>query len=263
MNPDRPRGVTPRKSGAFDGIAPRAPKLRLGAAAVAVIMFSGCASLPQGTLRDPRDPFERVNRAVWNFNDTVDQMVLKPAAEFYEWALPPFVRDMVGNVFANVGDFVSAANHLLQGKPKQSAEHLARFTFNSTVGFFGAIDLATPMGFERQREDFGQTLGRWGMGPGPYMVLPLLGPSSVRDTAGFVVDINTDPLYQVLGAAPNGAVSGLRVIHTRASLLDSEKTLRGIALDRYTLIRDAYLARRRNLVYDGDPPDEPETKDNE
>src|SRR5450755_209098 len=159
--------------------------------------LQGCASLPPGSVRDPGDPWERYNRAAYAFNDTVDRAVLKPVARGYKAATPDVVRQGVGNFFGNLSDIPTVANDVLQGQFKSAATHVGRVAINSTFGLLGLVDLATRMGMERQRADFGQTLGVWGLDSGPYLVLPLLGPSSVRDTAGLGVDFFTDPVLRV------------------------------------------------------------------
>ena len=161
---------------------------------------------------------------------------------------------MVGNAVSNVGDLWTAANQLLQGKPADAASDLFRFTVNTTFGFFGVADMASPMGFEKHREDFGQTLGRWGLASGPYLVLPIFGPSSVRDGAGFAVDFAANPVRHTATEGQSNNFTLARIIDGRASLLSTERLIDGAALDRYSFIRDGYLQRRRNQVFDGNPP---------
>src|SRR5450432_530000 len=223
---------------------------------IAIMMFAvalqGCASLPPGSVRDPGDPWERYNRAAYAFNDTVDRAVLKPVAQGYKAVTPDVVRQGVGNFFGNLSDIPTVANDILQGQFKSAATHVGRVAVNSTFGLLGLVDLATRMGMERQRADFGQTLGVWGLGSGPYLVLPLLGPSSVRDTAGLGVDFFTDPVIYLGDGTVREAAAGLRLVDRRARVLDIEKTLKSIELDPYIFVRDAYLARRRNAVNHGD-----------
>lgn len=216
-------------------------------------LAGGCASTG-GSPAVARDPIEPVNRAVFAFNEKADAWVLKPVAQAYTNVVPEVLRMVVGNMIANVGDLWIAANQLLQGKPAEAASDLFRFTVNSTLGFAGMADLASPMGFEKHREDFGQTLGRWGLGSGPYLVLPIFGPSSLRDGAGFAVDIAADPVRRTATEGQSNNFSLTRIIDARASLLGTERLIDGAALDRYSFIRDGYLQRRRNQVYDGDPP---------
>jgi len=217
--------------------------------------FQGCASLPPGSIPNPGDPWERYNRAAYSFNDAVDRAVLKPVARGYRAATPDVVRQGVGNFFGNLSDIPTAANDVLQGQIKSAVTHLGRVAVNSTFGLLGLVDLATRMGMERQRADFGQTLGVWGLGSGPYLVLPLLGPSSVRDTAGLGVDFVTDPVLRLGDRTVQEAAGGLRLVDRRARVLDIEKTLTSIELDPYIFIRDGYLAMRRNAVNHGDSSD--------
>jgi phospholipid-binding lipoprotein MlaA len=214
---------------------------------------SGCAHT------NPRDPLEQFNRGVYVFNDTVDNVLLKPVATGYRAVTPQFVRTGVRNFFSNLDDITVVINGLLQFKIPQALSDTGRFVLNSTVGLLGFIDVATYFGLEKHNEDFGQTLGYWGMGSGPYLVLPFLGPSSFRDGVGRFVDaFYTDVVWYIDHIRTRNILLGTRVVSNREALLDSEKILDTAALDRYTFIRDAYLQRRRNLVYDGNPPPEPE-----
>jgi phospholipid-binding lipoprotein MlaA len=203
------------------------------------------------------DPLEGFNRGVQRFNDGVDEAVLEPVAEGYRRLVPSFVRTGVANFFGNLGDGWSAVNHLLQGKPGDALDMTLRVAVNTTFGLGGLLDVASEAGIERRSEDFGQTLGVWGLPAGPYLVLPLLGPSSLRDAAGRPLDMAATSLGLVTdrdGTRAAGTV--LSVVDTRASLLGATRLLDDIALDRYTFLRDAYLARRKNLVWDGNPPQE-------
>jgi phospholipid-binding lipoprotein MlaA len=223
------------------------------------LTLGGCASLPPGRAPDPNDPFERYNRAAFSFNDALDRALFKPVAQAYKFVTPDFVQQGVANFFGNIADIPTAINDVLQGKPKQAATHVGRFAVNTTVGVLGLFDVAKSMGLERQREDFGQTLGTWGLGSGPYLVLPVFGPSSVRDTFGLVADFGLDPIVYIKDDGWKYGLGALRVVEQRASVLDIEKTLKSIEIDPYLFTRDAYLTRRRNSVYDGNPPDVPET----
>ena len=227
----------------------------VGAAALAL---NGCAS----TAGTRGDPLEEMNRAVFSFNEAFDKALLKPVATGYQAALPEFVRNSIENFFNNFNDAWSAVNQLLQAKPAAALEMGLRFGANTVFGFGGFVDIAGA-GIERRQEDFGQTLGRWGMPPGPYLVLPILGPSTVRDTTGLVLDIQAVPEAFLDQGPERFALTTLHVISVRAGLLSATRALDEIALDKYSLIRDGYLARRRRLVYDGNPPDEPETPDND
>ncbi|HWI37056.1 MAG TPA: VacJ family lipoprotein [Burkholderiales bacterium] len=223
----------------------------------------GCASLGGD---DPRDPFEGFNRGVYRVNDKVDQYVARPVATGYRKVVPSEIRDRVRNFFGNIGDIFIGVNNFLQGKFADGFNDWVRVGFNTTFGILGIHDVASDMGYEKHDEDFGQTFGRWGFGPGPYLVLPLLGSSDVRDGIGAGVGIYTDPLDEVRGYHTQYALWGLRLVQTRADLLDASRILEEAALDKYVFQRDAYLQRRRSLVYDGHPPrqkdpeDEPDTQ---
>lgn len=195
------------------------------------------------------DPWEGFNRAVFTFNDTLDRYALKPLAQGYQAVTPDFVETGVGNFFGNLSDVGSIANNLLQGKGDAAGQDLARVVFNSTIGLAGLIDVATPMGLPEHDEDFGQTLGYWGLSSGPYLVLPLLGPSSVRDGIGLIPDSLLDPVGEVDHVRTRNALYATRIIDTRAELLAAEHLLNG---DRYSAMRDAYLQRRAFLVNDGE-----------
>ncbi|UFU10845.1 VacJ family lipoprotein [Ideonella dechloratans] len=209
---------------------------------------------------NPRDPYEPLNRKVFEFNDKLDANVLKPVAETYQKVVPSMVRSGVSNVLGNLGDVWSAVNQLLQGKVGNAGEMTFRVLTNTVFGIGGLMDPATELGMERRSEDFGQTLGRWGVPPGPYVVLPLLGSSTARDTAATPVDMYASLDTQLTsGTSATLGVSVLKVVNTRANLLGASQLLDQIALDRYSFIRDAYLARRRSQVYDGNPPDDDDT----
>lgn len=227
--------------------------MRLAPGLLLLAALAGCATGPE---RDPRDPLEPWNRAVYQFNDKVDQVVAKPVATAYRRVVPSEVRDRVRNFFANLADPFIGVNSFLQGKVEDGITDWMRFLFNSTFGLFGIHDMATEMGLEKHNEDFGQTFGRWGAGPGPYLVLPFLGSSSVRDGIGTGFDIYTDPLRLVQPDSVEYGLWGLRLTQTRADLLEASRILEEAALDKYTFQRDAYLQRRRSLVYDGHPPRE-------
>jgi phospholipid-binding lipoprotein MlaA len=216
---------------------------------------AGCAHLPAGHIRDPRDPWERYNRTVFEFNDSLDRAVIKPVAEAYRDYVPELAQRSLRNVFSNLRDVIITAHQLLQGKPQAAMTAGSRVLINSTIGALGLGDPASEMGLIKTNEDFGQTFGRWGIGPGPYFVLPLLGPSTVRDTIGTVADFNFDPIGSVFeqGAGRN-IVYGLIAIDRRKDLLDAQDTIEALSFDRYSGVRDAWLARRRSLVYDGEPP---------
>jgi phospholipid-binding lipoprotein MlaA len=220
----------------------------------AVVGLGGCATVAQPT---PGDPLEGWNRGVQRFNDAVDDAVLAPVARTYRDVVPEPLRQGVGNFFGNLGDGWSAVNQFLQGKAEAGLNMTMRVATNTVFGLGGVLDVATEAGLERRSEDFGQTLATWGVGSGPYLVLPLLGPSTVRDTAALPLDLSATSTSLVTGDA--GAQLGgtvLGVIHGRSTLLTASRLLDDIALDRYSFLRDAYLARRRNLIHDGNPPEE-------
>lgn len=232
--------------------------MRVVCGLVAAAVLAGCATGPD---RDPRDPLEPWNRAVYKFNDKVDQVVARPVATAYRRVVPGGVRDGVRNFFANIADPFIGVNNFLQGKPEDGVTDWARFLFNSTFGLFGLHDIASEMGLEKHNEDFGQTFGRWGAGPGPYLVLPFFGSSDLRDGVGFVVDIYADPMTNIRPHDVQYLLYGLRFTQTRADLLEASRILEQAALDKYSFQRDAYLQRRRSLVYDGHPPREKELED--
>jgi phospholipid-binding lipoprotein MlaA len=222
------------------------------AVAALSLAAAGCAT----TSSDPRDPLESVNRAVYVFNEKADEMVLRPAARLYRNVTPSGLRDGVRNFFSNLDDLYIGANNLLQGKVEQAMSDLMRVAVNTTLGLFGVIDWASDMGLEKHNEDFGQTLGSWGVGDGMYLVLPLLGPSTLRDTAALPVDWAGDPLYGHTPVDERNALTATRVVGRRADLLGASRTLEEAALDRYVFLREAYLQQRRSQIYDGRPPRE-------
>lgn len=236
--------------------------LRVFGGVAVALLAGGCATIPPDAGSNPVDPLERMNRHVFEFNDRVDRAVLKPVAQGYVAVVPEPVRGCVSNFFANLGDVSNAANNLLQGKPVEAVSDICRIAINTTVGVLGCFDVASKMGLEKHNEDFGQTLGRWGLGSGAYLVLPLLGPSSVRDAVGRVPDAYVDPANAAGDdARARNALFAIETIDLRARLLDAGRLLEAAALDKYRFTRDAYLQRRRNLVHDGNPPREKEEDD--
>ena len=213
----------------------------------AALALTGCATT------HPQDPFEKFNRAMFQFNDTVDQAALKPAAQAYK-ELPHPVQIGVGNFFGNLEDAWTAVNNLLQGKMADGMSDVMRFTFNTTFGLGGLLDIASEAGLQKHKEDFGQTLGKWGVRSGPYVVLPLLGSSTLRDVVVLPVDIEADPWRYVRPVQMRNPGSILRAVDQRAVVLDASNLIEEAALDRYEFVRDAYLQRRQSKVYDGDPP---------
>lgn len=229
---------------------------------IASLVLCGAAAAASAQQNaNPKDPIEGWNRAVFGFNEGLDNAVLKPVATGYVKVVPELVRSGVRNVFANFGDAWSAINQLLQGKPVAAAEMTMRVATNTLFGVAGLFDVASDLGIERRTEDFGQTLGRWGLPAGPYLVLPLLGPSSLRDTAGLPLDLQWRPGALTDDNGTGLGLSLLQLIDTRANLLNASRILDGIALDKYVFVRDGYLTRRRSQVYDGDPPEAAEDKD--
>jgi phospholipid-binding lipoprotein MlaA len=213
-------------------------------------LVTGCASV-----NAPKaDPLEGLNRATFKVNETVDDYVLKPVAKGYQAVTPSFVRSGVSNAFSNVGDVGTSVNNLLQGKPGNAVSDVGRFLVNSTLGVLGLFDVATGMGLEKHEEDFGQTLGSWGVESGPFLVLPLLGPSTLRDTFAKPIDSYTS-YSRYIGHVPTRySVQALGLINFRAELLNTTSTLDEASLDKYQFIRDAYLQRRLSQVHDGKVP---------
>jgi phospholipid-binding lipoprotein MlaA len=228
------------------------PGLRSAALIVALAaLLGGCA-----TSGNPKDPIEGFNRAMYGFNEAVDTVLIKPVAQGYDAALPDPVRTGVTNFFGNIADFFIGVNNLLQGKPDQAVSDLGRVLVNSTIGILGLFDVATGAGLEKHEEDFGQTFGRWGVGNGAYVVVPIFGPRTVRDTAGLILDVTADPVANIGNVPTRNSLLALRLIDTRADLLPADKVIEEAALDKYSYVRDGYLQRRRNLVYDGNAPRE-------
>lgn len=211
--------------------------------ALVTLALSGAVS----AAADPADPWEGFNRGVFRFNESVDRYVAKPVAKGYQAVTPKVVDDAVTRVFNNLTSPITIINQLLQGKPREAGRQTARLIFNSTFGIAGILDVANRMGVPRQKEDFGQTLAVWGLNSGPYVVLPLLGPSTVRDTGGRVVDSGADP-RTYFNEEARWATTALDIVDTRADLLSAERVIEG---DRYTFIRDYYLQQRAFAIADG------------
>jgi len=208
---------------------------------VGALALGGCAA----TGSNPQDPYESYNRKVQSFNDGVDEAVFKPVATAYQNLTPQPVRTGVGNFFGNIGDLWSMVNHLLQGNGLQAYNHMVRFSTNTVLGLGGLLDIATEMGVDRNKQDFGRTLGAWGIQPGPYLVLPLLGPSTVRDTAALPLDWKGYLLDELRPISHRNALVGLRLVDARARLLGAGGLVDDVALDRYSLLRDVYLQTRQ------------------
>lgn len=224
------------------------------------LLLFGCLSLTGCAVNgDPRDPIEPVNRAIHSFNEGVDRAILKPAAKGYQAITPEFAQTGLRNFFSNLDDVTVLANDILQLKLEQSARDFLRLTFNTTFGMLGFLDIASEMGLHKNNEDFGQTLGRWGAGTGPYLVLPFFGPSNLRDALGTAVDSrHTDLARNHDDVATRNPVLAVRLIGRRAELLAAKRAMDAAALDPYEFTRDFYLERRQGLVYDGNPPLEEE-----
>lgn len=219
-----------------------------------VVLLGGCATAARP------DPLETVNRKIFAFNDALDDAVIRPAAEVYQAVLPRPVRTAFTNFFGNVRDAWSAFNLVLQGRIGEASKDVLRFSTNTILGVYGFVDVATELGLERHGEDFGQTLGRWGFPAGAYIVWPILGSSTVRDSIGLPIDVLAAPDPFVSDIALRNTLTVTRVISTRANLLKATQVLDDIALDRYSFVRDAYLQRRRSLIYNGEPPDAGEVR---
>ena len=219
--------------------------------AVVALVLQGCASVKTA---DARDPWESMNRSVYQFNEVVDTVAIKPAAQLYVKALPSFVRTGVSNFLGNLGDVWSMTNSALQLKGQATVETLMRIHVNTFFGLGGLLDVATEMRLEKRKEDFGQTLGYWGVKPGPYVVLPLLGPSTLRDTLALPLDMQGDASQRFSDEATRNALTTTRILDIRSGLLQTVDVVKAASLDPYSFVRDGYLQKRRNDIYDGNPP---------
>ncbi len=233
----------------------------LSLALVASVLFvTGCASTRPPGATDPQaaaensDPFERVNRVVYDVNDKLDRAIFKPIAKGYEFVLPVVVRSCISNVFGNAADVPNAVNNLLQAKFRDASSDVCRVGVNTVIGVGGCFDVASKWGFEKHNEDFGQTLGRWGTPSGPYLVLPLFGPSTIRDGIALIGDSYLDPFRYDTYVATRNITYGVRLVDKRAQALDTTNFIDNAALDPYVFVRDAWLARRRSLILDGQAP---------
>ncbi len=224
---------------------------RLLCTVVALLLLQGCASL-RGP--DPSDPLEPVNRKVTAFNDLADDLVLRPVAVIYGEVLPTFVRKGISNFFSNQSDVMSFFNSLAQLKLEAASRNAMRVAINTTVGLGGVIDWATELRIDKHKEDFGQTMAFWGVSSGPYVVLPFFGPSTVRDSVGLWVDTKTDVNQQVSDIGARNTLTVLRLTDKRERYLSLSDAVKQASLDPYTFTRDAYLQKRLNDIYDGNPP---------
>lgn len=221
-----------------------------------ILLGSGCATGPD---RDPVDPFEPLNRAVDSFNnDLIDRALLRPFAEVYYHLTPQVFIVAFHNFFSNLGELLVIPNDIFQGKFTQGLNDTARFVYNTTFGLAGFFDVASAWGLSKHNEDFGQTLGYWGISAGPYLVLPFLGPRTVRDAVGLAADMPFDPVYYFSPQPHRNATVALRLIDMRTSLLGASRVLEEAALDPYLFVRDAYLQQRASLIRDGQAAPESE-----
>jgi phospholipid-binding lipoprotein MlaA len=228
-------------------------RLALGVLLVVVGLMAGCATVANP---DRRDPLESFNRGMFDFNTGVDRVVLKPVAKGYQAVVPQWARRGVGNFFNNLGDVWSAINNGLQARGQETGDSIGRVMVNTTLGLGGIIDVASDLGIDRHSTNFGSTLGRWGVYPGPYIVLPLLGPATLREVAALPVDQQGNMITHVPDEATRTGLTVLNVVDLRAQYLRAGEVVNGAALDRYTFTREAYLQRQRNADYDGNPPEE-------
>jgi phospholipid-binding lipoprotein MlaA len=225
------------------------------ATAIFCIFLTGCASV---SVKNAVDPWESWNRSIFNFNDSLDQGIVKPVATAYVTTVPAFVRTGVHNFFSNLTGVWTVVNSTLQLKPQAALEAFFRTTINSTLGLGGIIDVASDMNLEHRVSDFGQTLGHYGVPPGPYLVIPFLGSSTLRDTLASTLISRGDLVWQLNSVAARNSLYALRLLDTRANLLRTTSVLEGVALDKYTFTRDIYLQIRRNDILDGkEPPEDP------
>ena len=236
---------------------------RIGAALAVAAALAGCQTIREGRGGPGQklDPWENWNRKVFKFNEDVDHAFLIPVATAYTDVVPQPVRRSVSNFFNNFADAWSAINNMLQGKIALGFEDATRVGTNTLFGLFGILDVASEMGLEHHYEDFGQTLGRWGVGAGAYVVLPILGPSSVRDAIALPVDWQATPTAFFDERSAKIGMTVLQILNTRSALLGATRVIDDISLDKYTFVRDAYLQRRRSLVFDGDVPETPSPPD--
>jgi phospholipid-binding lipoprotein MlaA len=218
-------------------------------AVVLCLLLSACAT-PMAERSDPRDPYENLNRKVFVVNQVFDQVLLKPVARGYSNYAPNFIQDTVGNFFGNLADVWTAVNNFLQGKPREGIQDTGRVAVNTVFGVAGLADVATKLGFPKHQEDFGQTLGVWGVKPGPFVMLPLFGPSTMRDAVAKPLDLYADPLNLSTRADVEYSLRAMRLVDDRARLLPTTDVIEKVALDPYQFVRDAHFQRREAKVND-------------
>jgi len=228
-----------------------ARRLSLLLGVVMLLLLQACATVKSS---DARDPWEPMNRSIYQFNDVIDTVALKPVAQIYVKVLPSMVRTGVSNFMGNLGDVWSMANSALQLKGQATLETFMRINVNTFMGLGGILDVATEMGIQRRREDFGQTLGYWGAKPGPYVMLPFFGPSTLRDALAFPVDMQGNVINSFTDSTTRNALFVTRLVDTRAGLLNTVDAIKASSLDPYSFVRDAYLQKRLNDIHDGNPP---------
>jgi phospholipid-binding lipoprotein MlaA len=231
--------------------------IRFLAVCAASVALLGCASAPSAAGNPTvNDPWEPMNRSVFSFNTALDNAVIKPVATVYQTVLPKPVRTGVNNFFGNLKDVWSFANNVLQFKGAAAVDSAMRVSVNTFLGLGGVLDIASEAGIERHTQNFGQTLGYWGMGPGPYLVLPVLGPSTLRDTAALPVDLRGDIVSRQEIEGFRNSLKALEIVDLRASLLRASSVIDSASLDPYLFTRDAFLQRKRSAIYDGNPPED-------
>ena len=218
-----------------------------------MLVLQGCATVAQPNARDPLESF---NRTIFGFNEVADKAVIKPVATGYRAVTPNWFRKGVGNFFSNLEDVWSAVNNGLQGRGQEFSDSVGRVMVNSTIGLLGVLDVASDLNIERHTADFGLTLGRWGVPAGPYVVLPLFGPRTLREVAGMPIDARGMPVYNIGDQETRTLLPIVDVVDLRAKYLNAGDVLEGAALDAYSFRRDAYFQRQRNIQYDGNPPEE-------
>jgi len=212
----------------------------------------------QAIAADPRDPLEGLNRAVYGFNDVLDRALVKPVAQIYGKVVPRVVRKGVGNFFGNLGDVWSAVNNAAAGRGQATGDSVGRVLVNSTIGLLGVVDVASDMDIQKHPADFGLTLARWGVGAGMYVVLPLLGPYTLREIAALPLDLQGNLVNQVKDQSTREGLTLLNIVDVRESYLKAGEVLDAASLDAYSFTRDSYFQRQRYRQYDGEVPEEPE-----